>query len=201
MRVLSSHLSPLERQVQESSNITKAMKVPDECLNRKSEWGGTKIPDIIVSTPKGVVTESFGKENEEKGRKEAEEEVNAARKLREAIKQGRKRLRYLEDDTKEESDEEEEEEEGSSIEAEEGRMGKEGWKEREADSKEDEQERKAAEERRVKGKGRKIKDNREEKPPEGQEGSKEDTPERTPPLQHSQRSSSKEGNHRGRKMR
>ena len=181
MRVLSSHLTPLERQVQESSNITKAMKVPEECLNRKSEWGGTKIPGIVISTPKGVVTESFGKENQEKGRKGAEEEINAARKLKEAIKQGRKRLRYLEDDTKEESEEEEEEKEGSSIEVEEGRVGEERWKEREADRKEEEQERKAIEERRIKGKGRKVKDNREEKHPEGKESNREGTPETTPP--------------------
>ena len=42
MRILSTHLTPLERQVQESANILKAMTHPQECLNRKSEWGGPK---------------------------------------------------------------------------------------------------------------------------------------------------------------
>ena len=40
MRILSTHLTPLDRQVQESANILKAMIHPQECLNRKSEWGG-----------------------------------------------------------------------------------------------------------------------------------------------------------------
>ena len=54
MRILSRHLTPLDRQVRESLNITKASACPDECLNLKSEWGGSKLPDLQIQTPKGV---------------------------------------------------------------------------------------------------------------------------------------------------
>ena len=37
MRVLSRHISPLDRQVQESLNILKASRTPEEYLNLKSE--------------------------------------------------------------------------------------------------------------------------------------------------------------------
>ena len=54
MRVLSRHLTALERQVTESLNIIKASKTSEECLNLKSEWGGSKLPAIEVSRPKGT---------------------------------------------------------------------------------------------------------------------------------------------------
>ena len=40
MRILSRHISPLDRQVVEPLNILKASKTSEECLNLKSEWGG-----------------------------------------------------------------------------------------------------------------------------------------------------------------
>ena len=42
------------------------MKQPQECLNRKSEWGGSKIPGMTEDTPKGVVTQIFGDEDRKK---------------------------------------------------------------------------------------------------------------------------------------
>ena len=93
MRIISTHLTSLERQVQESCNILKAMTKQEEFLNRKSEWGGAKLPGLDVLTPKGVVKEDFGNEKEQQ---EAEEE--AARIMKEANKKGQKRIRYLGDD-------------------------------------------------------------------------------------------------------
>ena len=54
MRVLSKHATPLDRQVRESLNITTASATPDECLNIKSEWGGSKLPTLMVASAKGT---------------------------------------------------------------------------------------------------------------------------------------------------
>ena len=54
MRILSGHLTPLDRQTTESVNILEEGKTPDRSLNLKTEWGGAKIPGILVSQPKGV---------------------------------------------------------------------------------------------------------------------------------------------------
>ena len=54
MRILSRHLTPLDRQVRESLNISLAAKQEEECLNLMSEWGGSKLPNLAVSVPKGV---------------------------------------------------------------------------------------------------------------------------------------------------
>ena len=54
MRILSSHLTPLDRQITESINILEAGKTPGRSLNLKTEWGGAKIPGILVTQPKGV---------------------------------------------------------------------------------------------------------------------------------------------------
>ena len=54
MRVIQKHQRPLERQVIESLNIEIASRKPEECLNLKSEWCGSKMPGLVVSTPKGV---------------------------------------------------------------------------------------------------------------------------------------------------
>ena len=54
MKVLLRHLTPFERLVRKSFNITKASTCPEECLNHRSEWGGSKLPDLQVQTPKGV---------------------------------------------------------------------------------------------------------------------------------------------------
>ena len=42
MRILSTHLTPLERQTNESINILEGEKKPGECLNNKTEWGGLR---------------------------------------------------------------------------------------------------------------------------------------------------------------
>ena len=54
MRNLSTHLTPMDRQVQESLNIIREARKPGQCLNLKSEWAGAKIPGLEVSVPKGV---------------------------------------------------------------------------------------------------------------------------------------------------
>ena len=54
MRVVSRHLTALDRQVEESVNILESGKVPEKSLNSKNEWGGAKIPSLLVSFPKGV---------------------------------------------------------------------------------------------------------------------------------------------------
>ena len=75
MRVLSRHLTALDRQVTESLNIIRASRVPEECLNLKSEWGGSKLPNLQVTKPKGT-----------SGIKEDKEE------LQEVASQGSKRI-------------------------------------------------------------------------------------------------------------
>ena len=52
MRVLSRHLTALERQVTESLNIIKASKVTEECLNLKSEWGAPSFQTYKSPDPK-----------------------------------------------------------------------------------------------------------------------------------------------------
>ena len=44
LRVLSSHLTALDRQTTESVNIIQAGMNPGMALNNKSEWGGAKVP-------------------------------------------------------------------------------------------------------------------------------------------------------------
>ena len=51
----------------ESLNIVRASRVPEECLNLKSEWGGSKLPDLQVSRPKGTA----GKKEEVLGKEES----------------------------------------------------------------------------------------------------------------------------------
>ena len=54
MRVVSKHFTALDRQVSESVRINEEMTKDEACLNLKSEWGGSKIPNINVMTPKGT---------------------------------------------------------------------------------------------------------------------------------------------------
>ena len=42
MRNLSSHITSLDRQVQESVKILEKMKKEGQCLNLKSKWRGSK---------------------------------------------------------------------------------------------------------------------------------------------------------------
>ena len=66
MIVLSKHMTPLDRQVRESLNIIKASKIAEECLNLKSEWGGSKLPGLQVRSPKGTGKKPEGREEAEK---------------------------------------------------------------------------------------------------------------------------------------
>ena len=66
MRVMSTHLTPLDRQVAESVNILETGKDPQESLNLKSEWGGAKIPSILVISPKDVATVKSNKKEKDK---------------------------------------------------------------------------------------------------------------------------------------
>ena len=87
-----AHLTPLDRQVAESINIMDSGKVPQESLNSKTEWGGAKIPSILVTKPKRVAAI-----NSDKGEKEEEEtESEEWRRLQAAVRRGHKRLRYVE---------------------------------------------------------------------------------------------------------
>ena len=54
MRKLSAHLTPMDRQIQESLNIVQETRKEGSCLNQKNEWAGVKIPDLEVKAPKGV---------------------------------------------------------------------------------------------------------------------------------------------------
>ena len=54
MRILSTHLTPLDRQTMESVNIIEAERKLGESLNMKTEWGRAKILGILVTQPKGV---------------------------------------------------------------------------------------------------------------------------------------------------
>ena len=81
MRILSSHLTPLERQVQESCNILGGMLKPEEFLNRKSEWGGEqRYPDYLLNPPKVWLVRRFGKD------KEIPEEEMALKLVKETIR-------------------------------------------------------------------------------------------------------------------
>lgn len=57
MRALYSHLTAMDRQVQEYLNILQEARKQGQCLNLKSEWAGLKIPGLQVSLPKGVARE------------------------------------------------------------------------------------------------------------------------------------------------
>ena len=70
--------------------------------------GGAKIPGIVVQTPKGVVSEKFGKEEKEENDNETQ---RCAEILEKAGKKGQKRVRYLGDDTEKEGQKETEEKE------------------------------------------------------------------------------------------
>ena len=56
MRVVSKHVTALDRQVMESVRINTDMQTEDECLNLKSEWGGSKIPNVNVNNPNGMAS-------------------------------------------------------------------------------------------------------------------------------------------------
>ena len=63
MHTISSHLTALDRQAAESVNILEAARIPEESLNQKSEWGGAKIPALLVTSPKGTADFSCRKDS------------------------------------------------------------------------------------------------------------------------------------------
>ena len=85
----------LERQVIESLNIVRASEVPEECLNLKTEWGGSKLPAIEVSRPKGT----SGKKDDTA---EIPGDTTQKEKLLQPTNQGSKRIRQKETRGKEE---------------------------------------------------------------------------------------------------
>ena len=89
MRVVSRHLTALDRQVEESVNILESGKVPEESLNSKNEWGGDK-PHLYWYPPQREWHQAVGKWR--KARKApCHREV-----LRQALRTGQKRIRYME---------------------------------------------------------------------------------------------------------
>ena len=61
--------------------------------------GGAKIPGMIVTSPKGVLPENFG-QNE--GKEDiGSDQLEAAETVKEAVRKGQKRIRYLGDDSQE----------------------------------------------------------------------------------------------------
>ena len=104
MRTLSRHLTPMYRQVQESLSIIKGSSTPEESLNLKSDWGGSKFPGLDVLAPKGIgngrlgkMTQDTQKIDPEEGRgdkrvrsgdrEESEQKKNTRKPNREAKKQ------------------------------------------------------------------------------------------------------------------
>ena len=92
----------MERQVTESLNIIKASKTPEECLNLKTEWGGSKLPAIEVSRPKGTsgpkkIDDSIDREGnqEDQGSKRIRtkegEEVKMEKEQEDKARPGKKR--------------------------------------------------------------------------------------------------------------
>ena len=49
MRILSNHLTAMDRQVTESINILEVARNQTEALNLRSEWAGAKIPGLDVA--------------------------------------------------------------------------------------------------------------------------------------------------------
>lgn len=99
MRIISGHLTPLERQATESINIVEAENRPQEALNRKTEGGGAKIPGILVTHPKGIA-------KQQKDRTEMKEDAEEPRNIivepqtyNSRNRRGIKRLKYIGDDT------------------------------------------------------------------------------------------------------
>ena len=54
LRIVNKFHTALARQVAESVLIEEVANKPEECLNLKSEWGGSKLPGVTVSKPKGT---------------------------------------------------------------------------------------------------------------------------------------------------
>ena len=78
MRVLSSHLTSMDRQIQESLNILEEARKPGQCMNLKSEWAGAKIPGLAVNLPKGLAKDRATSASQETGENTQETTGEAA---------------------------------------------------------------------------------------------------------------------------
>ena len=93
-RLLSKHRAALDRQVTESVRIEDAMANPLESLNLKNEWGGSKLPGLLVAKPKGTARKRDLAEGSKRNRVESvragiqelslEENENGAKRLKAA---------------------------------------------------------------------------------------------------------------------
>ena len=86
---LLAHWTPMDRQIQESSNIIEESRKEGSCLNLKSVWAGAKIPGLQVQLPKGVAATPLGRER----RKEQESKYDSALDTDTDMEIGIKRLR------------------------------------------------------------------------------------------------------------
>ena len=104
MRIILTHLTPLDRQTTESINILEGDTKPGESLNTKTEWGGAKIPGILVTQPKGVAKvkgEDGDSQDPGSGQQQDLEQVVLEPQVwQKGGKRGIKRLKYLGDDSK-----------------------------------------------------------------------------------------------------
>ena len=64
-RLLSKHRMALDHQVTESVRIEETATNPQEALNLRSEWGGSKLPGLHVLRPKGT----SGSQNQGEGKR------------------------------------------------------------------------------------------------------------------------------------
>ena len=96
MRIISCYLTTLDYQVTESVNILVSGKRENESLNQKTEWGGAKIPSLLVNSPKGLAKDYRKVRSKDS---EKAEPQKPAWILEEAIRRGQKRLKYTGDDS------------------------------------------------------------------------------------------------------
>ena len=74
MRILSSHLTPMDRKIQESLNILEEARTPGQCMNLKSKWAGAKISGLAVNLPKGLAKDRGNSGQETEGGTDQETE-------------------------------------------------------------------------------------------------------------------------------
>ena len=70
--IIRKFQTALSRQVAESVTIEEVAAKAAECLNLKSKWGGSKLPGIAVSRPKGTARKERPEQEGEKRRREGE---------------------------------------------------------------------------------------------------------------------------------
>ena len=73
------------------------MSKQEECLNRKTKWGGAKISSLLVNSPKGLAKDFRKPNDKDRDNIELQEPTWL---LEEVIRRGHKRLNYIGDDSK-----------------------------------------------------------------------------------------------------